>query len=124
MTPSDLVRKYIDAYNAGNVDAMLACVTDDVVFENISNTGQDICLTGKDHMRQVAELSRNAFSDRHQAVERILEGPNGAAAEIRFSGTPTVQLPNGAKPGVPLEIRGASFFEIRDGLFSRIADYS
>lgn len=120
----ELISRYIACYNARDMDGMLACVTDDVVFENISNTGQSMRLDGKAMMRQVAELSGNAFSYRRQRLVSIVTGLGKAAAEIEFEGKAAVDLPTGAKAGDTVRIRGASFFEFRGGLLSRIADYS
>ena len=64
----EIIRRYIASYNDRDIDAMLACVTDDVVFENISNAGQSMRLDGKAMMRQVAEVSGNAFSYRRQRL--------------------------------------------------------
>jgi ketosteroid isomerase-like protein len=57
----DVIARYIQSYNARDIDGMLDCVTDDVVFENISNAGGSMRLDGKDMMRQVAELVRKCL---------------------------------------------------------------
>ena len=119
-----LVGKYIDSYNARDIDTMLECVTDDVLFENISNTGQSMRLEGKAAMANIAELAGNAFSYRRQRVIALVDAGDRAAAEIEFEGKAAVDLPNGVKAGETLRLRGATFFEIRAGLLSRIADYS
>jgi len=59
MNMEALIERYITSYNARDIEGMLACVTPDVIFENISNTGQSMKLEGKDAMGQVAELSCN-----------------------------------------------------------------
>ena len=120
----DVINRYLACYNARDIDGMLDCVTEDVVFENISNTGQSMRLDGKDMMRQVAELSGNAFSYRRQRLVNIVSGGGKAAAEIEFEGKAAVDLPNGVKSGETVKIRGASFFEFRGDLLCRIADYS
>lgn len=120
----DIISNYIASYNARDIDGMIACVTDDVVFENISNSGQSMRLDGKDNMRQVAELSGNAFSYRRQRVVNLVIGQGKAAAEIEFEGKAAVDLPNGTKAGETVKVRGASFFEFRGNLLCRIADYS
>ncbi|MEM7663290.1 MAG: nuclear transport factor 2 family protein [Pseudomonadota bacterium] len=119
-----IVSRYIACYNERDIDGMLACVTEDVVFENISNTGQSMRLEGRDAMEEVAKLSGNAFSYRRQQVLNFLEAGNKASAEITFEGKAAVDLPNGVKAGEMVEVRGASFFELRGGLLCRIADYS
>ena len=119
-----IVSRYIACYNDRDIDGMLACVTDDVIFENISNTGQSMRLEGRDAMAEVARLSGNAFSYRHQTVLSFLDAGDKASAEIAFEGKAAVDLPNGVRAGEMIEIRGASFFELRDNLLCRIADYS
>lgn len=120
----DVIRRYIASYNDRDIEAMLACVTDDVVFENISNAGQSMRLDGKAMMRQVAEVSGNAFSYRRQRLINIVTGNGKAAAEIEFEGRAAVDLPNGVRAGETVRVRGASFFEFRGPLLCRIADYS
>ncbi|KCZ49538.1 MULTISPECIES: nuclear transport factor 2 family protein [unclassified Hyphomonas] len=120
----DVIARYIQSYNARDIDGMLDCVTDDVVFENISNAGGSMRLDGKDMMRQVAELSGNAFSYRRQRLINVVSGAGKAAAEIEFEGKAAVDLPNGIKAGETVKVRGASFFEFRGNLLCRIADYS
>ncbi|MEZ5953760.1 MAG: nuclear transport factor 2 family protein [Hyphomonas sp.] len=120
----DVIARYIQSYNARDIDGMLDCVTDDVVFENISNAGGSMRLDGKDMMRQVAELSGNAFSYRRQRLINVVTGGGKAAAEIEFEGKAAVDLPNGLKAGETVKVRGASFFEFRGNLLCRIADYS
>ena len=34
---NDVINRYLACYNARDIDGMLDCVTQDVVFENISN---------------------------------------------------------------------------------------
>ena len=120
----EVIARYIASYNARDIDGMIGCVTDDVVFENISNTGQSMRLDGKDMMRQVADLSGNAFSYRRQRLVNVVTGAGKAAAEIEFEGKAAVDLPNGIRAGETVKIRGASFFEFRGNLLCRIAGYS
>lgn len=120
----DIINRYIQSYNARDIEGMLDCVTEDVIFENISNTGQSMRLEGRELMGQVAELSGNAFSYRRQRMVNLVIGTGKAAAEIEFEGKAAVDLPNGVKAGEAVKIRGASFFEFRGRLLSRIADYS
>jgi steroid delta-isomerase-like uncharacterized protein len=120
----DVIAKYIACYNNRDIDGMISFVTEDVVFENISNAGQSMRLEGKAAMRQVAELSGNAFSYRRQRIVNIVSTGTKAAAEVEFEGKAAVDLPTGVAAGETVKIRGASFFEMRGGLLARVADYS
>lgn len=120
----DMITRYIKSYNSRDIEGMLDCVTEDVVFENISNHGQTMTFEGRDKMREVAELSGHAFSYRRQKLVSLVIGQGKAAAEIELEGKAAVDLPNGRKAGETIKICGASFFEFRGQLMSRVADYS
>ena len=120
----DIINRYIQSYNDRDIEGMLDCVTEDVIFENISNASQSMRLEGREQMGEVARLSGNAFSYRRQRMINRIIGEGKASAEIEFEGKAAVDLPNGVRAGETVKIRGASFFEFRGRLLSRIADYS
>lgn len=103
---------------------MLNCVTEDVVFENVSNTGQSMTLQGKQSLGEIAQLGTQAFTYRKQTITQLICGDGNFAAEVKFKGVAALDLPNGTKKGDMVELRGVSIFETRDGLLSRIADFS
>ena len=76
----DLIGQYVRSYNGRDIEGMLDCVTEDVVFENISNHGQTMKFEGRDKMREVAELSGRAFSYRRQKLISLTIGDGRAAA--------------------------------------------
>lgn len=124
MMSSKIISKYIDAYNERDIDRMLECVTADVIFENISNTGQSMSFEGREAMAEIVRLSGNAFSYRRQKLVRLIQSGDLASAEVLFEAKAAVDLPTGARAGDMIKLRGASFFELRDGLLCRIADYT
>jgi steroid delta-isomerase-like uncharacterized protein len=119
-----LVRRYVDRYNSNDVDGMLDCCADDVVFETITNPGGSIRLNGKDEMREVIEATTRAFRERRHEVVSILVDGGKAAAETVFSGVAAAELGNHVRPGEHVSIRGATMFETRGDKLSRICDYS
>lgn len=119
-----LVRRYVDRYNSNDVDGMLECCADDVVFETVSNPGGSIRLSGKDEMREVIEATTRAFRERRHEVVTILVDGQRAAAETVFSGVAAAELGQHVRPGEHVSIRGATMFELRDNKLSRICDYS
>lgn len=123
-TMNDLISRYISCYNSRDIEGMLPCVTEDVVFENISNTGQSMKFEGREAMGEIARLSGNAFTYRRQKILNLIENGQHASAEVIFEAKAAVDLPTGAVAGEMIHVRGASFFELRDGLLCRIADYS
>lgn len=121
---ASLVRRYVDRYNSNDVDGMLDCCADDVVFETITNPGGSIRLNGKDEMREVIEATTRAFRERRHEVISILVDGQKAAAETVFSGVAAAELGNHVRPGEHVSIRGATLFETRGDKLSRICDYS
>jgi len=119
-----LVRRYVDRYNANDVDGMLDCCADDVVFETITNPGGSLRLNGKDEMREVIEATTRAFRERRHEVVAILVDGQRAAAETLFSGVAAAELGQYVRPGEHVSIRGATMFELRDDKLARICDYS
>lgn len=119
-----LVRRYVDRYNSNDVDGMLDCCSEDVVFESISNPGGSIRLNGKSEMREVIEATTRAFMERRQELVSILVDGQRAAAETLFSGVATAEMGHLVRSGEHVSIRGATLFELRDDKLSRICDYS
>lgn len=119
-----LVRRYVDRYNANDIEGMLECCADGVIFETVTNPGGSLRLTGKDEMRQVIEATMRAFRERrHEVVSILVEGQR-AAAETLFSGVAAAELGQNVRPGDHISIRGATIFELRDNRLARICDYS
>jgi steroid delta-isomerase-like uncharacterized protein len=119
-----VVRRYVGCYNDNNIDGMLDCCVDDVVFETITNPGGSIRLTGKDEMREVIEATTRAFRERRHEVVAIIVDGQRAAAETVFSGVAAAELGRHIRVGEHISIRGATIFELRDNRLARICDYS
>ncbi|HEV7693754.1 MAG TPA: nuclear transport factor 2 family protein [Hyphomonadaceae bacterium] len=119
-----LVRQYVERYNSNDVDGMLDCCSDDVVFETITNPGGSIRLNGKDEMREVIEATTRAFRERRHELVGILVDGQRAAAETVFSGVAAAELGQSVRQGEHVSIRGATIFEARGDKLARICDYS
>lgn len=120
----EIVQRYIAAYNAQNVEAMLACLTDDVRFENLSDGTVTAATTGKEAFARLAGQSVGLFSEREQVVEGCIAAGPRVALRIRYSATVAADLPNGWRAGQQVGLQGASFFTLRDGLIAELADIS
>lgn len=116
-----LIERYIAAFNAGDNDGMLACLSEDVAHD-INQGEREI---GKDTFRWFLGMM-----DRHYREELadvvVMVGPGGsrAAAEFTVRGTylATAEgLPeaNGQTYSLPAGI----FFEIDDNQISRVTTY-
>jgi steroid delta-isomerase-like uncharacterized protein len=120
---ANVVRRYVERYNASDVEGMLECCAEDVVFETITNPGGSLKLKGKHEMREIIEATTRAFREsRHEVVAIIVDGQR-AAAETVFSGVAAADLGQNLRPGEHVSIRGATIFEVRDNRLARICDY-
>ena len=116
-----LIRRYIDAFNAGDREAMLACLSDDVAHD-INEGERQI---GKEKFRWFLGMMDRHYRERLEDVV-VMAGQGGgrAAAEFTVHGTylATAEgLPeaNGQTYALPAGI----FFEVDDGLISRVTTY-
>lgn len=118
-----IIQSYIDAYNRKDVAALVACVTDDIRFENVSNSGQGMKIEGRAAFGELAEQAVAMFTSRHQTITNAVVDGDRVALEVDWTGTPAVDL-GSMKAGEPIAMRGASFMTITEGLLARIVDLS
>ena len=113
-----IVKTYFDAFNAGDVDGMLACLSDDVahhVNEGDIRVGKEkfaaFCAHMNDCYRE--ELTDMVIftspDDRRAAAEYVVNGTYVATDE----GLPEAR-------GQTYKIPAGSFFDLRDGKITRV----
>lgn len=116
-----LIERYYAAFNAGDTDAMLALVTDDIahdVNQGGRRQGRDLFAAFNAHMTR---CYREELSDIEIFVNA--EGTR-AAAEFVVSGTYLVTdegLPEAR--GQTYRLPAGTFFDIREGRIARITTY-
>ena len=116
-----IIHAYFDAFNTGDIDAMLDCLSEDVAHH--VNEGQ--IRRGKPLFRSFCEhMSRSYDETLSDMVILEAKGGTRAAAEYIVNGTYLV-----TDPGLP-EARGqtyrlpaGSFFEVENGLIIRVTTY-
>ena len=105
------VEQYLTALSAGDVDAVIALVTDDFHNEHTSTLGSSS--TGRDAYRQRLPGFLAQFAAlQYEVIDVITEGDRVAA---RYRLTANFD-------GHPLDIPGVMLFELRDGLIARRTD--
>jgi len=127
MSPDDqraLVDRYLAAYNAFDVDGMVALLHPEIVFENVAGGEVTHTTEGVDAFRALAEASKGFFSSRRQTVTAFTADGATALADIAYEGVLAADLPNGMTAGETLALTGHSTFVFCDGLFYRITDAS
>jgi steroid delta-isomerase-like uncharacterized protein len=124
MTAADaeaLIRCYYDAFNRGDIDGMLECVTDDVVHD--VNQGER--RVGKQRFHAFYARMAHHYNERLEDITVIVT-PDGqrAAAEFNVHGTylqSEAGLP--AAKGQAYVLPAGTFFAVRDGKIARITTY-
>ncbi|MFM1815497.1 MAG: hypothetical protein RLZ98_2192 [Pseudomonadota bacterium] len=116
-----LIRRYFDAFNSGDIDGMLACVTDDIVHD--VNQGER--REGKERFHAFLARMAHHYRERlEDVVIMISEDGTRAAAEFNVAGT-YLQTEPGLPPAKSqaYQLPAGTFFAVRDGLISRVSTY-
>lgn len=119
-----LIERYIGAYNALDVEGMLALMHPEVLFRNIAGGKVTAEADGIGALRVLAVQSKGLFASRRQEIVNLSIEGDRASASIDFKGILAVDVPGGPKAGETLCLSGRSEFEFRDGVFYRITDIS
>lgn len=117
----DTITRYFDAFNAGDIDGMLDCLSDDVahhVNEGQIRRGKELFRAFCDHM---SVTYKETLTD---IVVFHAEGDTRAAAEFVVNGTYLK-----TDPGLPeahgqtYKLPAGSFFDLQDGQITRVTTY-
>lgn len=119
-----LVARYVAAYNAFDVEAMLSLLTPDVRFENHAAGQLTASADGVEAFRALAEAAVVLFAEREQRVTSLRIDGDDAVADIDYRGTLAADVPGGPSAGSVLQLTGRSEFGFRDGRICRIVDRS
>ena len=119
-----LIERYVAAYNAFDVDGMLATLAPDVRFENWSGGQLTASSDGRDAFRVLAEQAKTMFAAREQRVTALAPRGDALVAAIAWRGELAVDVPGGPAAGTQLSLRGESEFVVRDGRLALVVDRS
>ena len=123
VTLPTVIQNYLEAYNRKDLPALMGCVSDDVQFENVSNTGQALRTEGRAAFAEVALQAAVMFTSRRQTVRTAVVDGDKVALEIDWVAIPATDI-GAMKAGVEVTMRGASFITIANGKLARIIDIS
>ena len=116
-----LIRRYYDAFNTGNSEVMLECLTDDIIHD--VNQGER--RHGKDKFSAFLARMGHHYEEKLGDIA-VLVSKDGtrAAAEFNVSGKylqTELGLPDAA--GQTYNLPAGAFFAIRDGKIARVTTY-
>ena len=128
MEPSEerrrLVEHYLDAYNAFDVEGMLALLHPDVEFRNVSGGAVTASACGIQEFRALAERAATLFTSRRQTPTAWAADGDDVRVEIDYEGVLAADLGPELRVGDTLRLTGRSTFGFRDGLIARLVDES
>ncbi|MFH0784716.1 MAG: nuclear transport factor 2 family protein [Pseudomonadota bacterium] len=119
-----LIERYLDAYNAFDIDGMMSVIHPDIVFQNVSGGEVNATASGANEFRKLAEQSKGLFSARTQTITSFETKDDQTFIGVDYEGVIASDLPNGMKAGETLRLNGRSEFDFRDGKIYRITDIS
>jgi ketosteroid isomerase-like protein len=107
--PESVVRRVLDAYNAGDVDALLAECHPDVLVVEDPSFPDARTYRGHDGVRELAHNWAQAWANQRSDVEELSVEGDTVRVVVRFTG-------QGASTGIPVEIeRHVNRYVVRDG---------
>lgn len=124
LTHRSLIERYIAAYNAFDVDGMLAVLHPRVEFENVAGGQVTAAASGREAFRALAERAVTLFVSRRQTIRSYEPMPDGARVGIDYEGVLATDLGPGLAAGETLRLAGVTTFRIQDGAILRIVDES
>jgi len=116
-----LIQRYYAAFNAGDWEAMLACLTDDVAHD----LNQGAREHGREAFRAFLARMNKSYAERLEKIVVMASADgNRAAAEYEVHGSYLAD-DEGLPPahGQRYVLPGGAFFDIRDGRISRVTNY-
>ena len=116
-----LIERYYGAFNAGDSEAMLACLADTVAHD----VNQGARRTGKDAFRAFSAHMERCYAEQLKSIV-VMASADGAraAAEFEVLGT-YVETDEGLPPasGQTYHLPAGAFFEVENGLITRVTTY-
>ncbi len=118
----DLVGRFVAAFNAGDHEAMLALLSEDVAHDLPKGTRE----IGRERFRWFLGLSGRHFRETWADVA-VMVGDGGVRAAAEFTRRGTYQTTADGLPpasGQRYAVAAGLFFEVDDGLITRVSDHS
>jgi steroid delta-isomerase-like uncharacterized protein len=115
MENKELLERYVELYNAGDLDACM-----ELYAEDASQRMHDGVFERIDAIAERLARDLTAFPDAKYVVDSFFADGDKFADEWTFTGTNTgpLRLPDGSEipaTGKPVEIKGMEYVEVRDG---------
>lgn len=116
-----LVRRYYAAFERGDADGMIACLSDDVVHD----VNQGMRRPGKDAFRAFCAHMARCYSEKLEGLV-ILVSPDGRRAATEFNVRGVYIATDGELPPAKNQtyaLPAGTFFAVDDGRITRVTTY-
>ncbi len=115
-----MVVDFLDAYNAKNVDGMLADVTNDVMFRHYCDAG--VLFKAEDKVAFEAAMREDvsAFTQRTHTVKTSMTMLGSTVLTTQFDARVGKDLSSGWVAGQDITLPGAAEFQFRDDKIANI----
>lgn len=114
----DLVRRFAEATNAADWEALGQTVSEDFTRHSVATAGPPV--TSRDEFVQLQESFLTTFPDQHVAIEQLIAEGDLVAALATYSGTQTGPMGEFPATGKRAEIPFLSIFRIEDGQIAEL----
>lgn len=118
---ADLIRRYYDAFNRADWEAMLACLDDGVVHDLNQGERQ----FGVDAFRAFLARMDHCYAEQLRDIA-VMESAEGARAAAEYVVHGVYKSNDEGLPparGQRYALPGGAFFEVRDGRIARVTNY-
>ena len=119
-----VIERYLAAYNAFDIDGMLAVLAPGVRFENLAGETVNAEASGIDAFRSLAEQGSQLFSAREQRLVTLAFEGDTAYADIDWRGTFAVDVPDGPRAGSTVALQGRTEFTFDGARIAKLVDRS
>ncbi|MEM9832288.1 MAG: nuclear transport factor 2 family protein [Bacteroidota bacterium] len=119
-----IINDYVEAYNNFDVSSMVKHLSDDVVFQNVSQGEVTMELKGIKAFKTQAEQATKLFKSRKQTINHIQITDSTAEVAIDYFGILAQDLPNGLKAGDKIQLKGKSVFSFEGDKIIKLRDES
>ena len=116
-----LIERYYAAFNRGDWNAMLDCLTDDVVHDLNQGSREE----GRDTFREFLARMDRSYAERLADIV-VLSNADGSRAGAEYVVHGTYKVGDEGLPpahGQKYVLPGGAFFDIRDGKIARVTNY-
>jgi ketosteroid isomerase-like protein len=114
--PKLVPQRAYDAFNRGDIDALLAITCEDVEWHPAPEDPDSTPQYGHAGVRRFVEQWTDVLRELHVRQEELIEEGDCVVARMHYVG-------RGRGSGVPVEARVYQVFSFRDGLVARIDEF-